>query len=524
MDKKTLHDFGAGISRYEQYRDWVFPLMLMLAIGVAFSFCMQGWTDSLLQQHPFRQTQTAITVQYLLKGGNLIRYETPVFGPPWSIPMEFPLYQYLVYLLIKMTGYDLELSGRVVSFGFYLTIFYPLYILSRPFFPDRFRTIIVLALFCSSPEYLYWSRTFMIESTALALSVWYLYFVRSYLEIDSSAGIKSLHLVVIMVTGMLAAMTKVTTFFVYYLIGGLYLFLWIRNAGIDGKSFRYSREKLPFMLATLVLPFMAAIAWTRYSDYVKDCNPFGAYLQSANLTAWNFGTLDQKLNLHTWLSTLSRSISDIAGNFKIFCLLFCLLPLCTKRTVRVVLILLLLYLLPIVVFTNLYYVHNYYSYANGIILILAIALILSDLSMKGVIGHFVSLILLVLIVTTDGYRFYLDYLPLQGTQFRYQETKRCIDTHTQDTDVLVFFGADWSSEMPFYLEKRSSMFPDWLLKSENYRKAIANLKPYQVGAVLFCEKARNDVQWQQQKLIDLQLPSGGENIRINSCNIYFPPR
>ena len=188
----------------------------------------------------------------------------------------------------------------------------------------------------------------MIESTALALSFWYLYFIPNYLSGDESARNKRLLLVAIMATGMLAALTKVTTFCMYYLIGGLYLLsssVWQIMERLDIPSL--VKKNFPFLVTAIMLPLAAAFVWTRYSDSVKSFNPLGAHLTSTNLANWNFGTWEQKLNWNTWSDYFSRSLTDLFGELSLF--LHCgpaasLLP---QRTVGIVLLLVLLYLLPV---------------------------------------------------------------------------------------------------------------------------------------------------------------------------------
>src|SRR5262245_52526842 len=54
--------------------------------------------------NPFRQYQTATTARYVVRDGFQLAYETPVLGPPWSIPMEFPVYQASVAAVVRTTG------------------------------------------------------------------------------------------------------------------------------------------------------------------------------------------------------------------------------------------------------------------------------------------------------------------------------------------------------------------------------------------------------------------------------------
>ena len=141
-----------------------------------------GWWHSLLDQHGFRQTQTAISVWRLLEGGPWLAYETPVLGPPWSIPLEFPLYQWVVAFAVRLIGGPLDQTGRAVS----LVCFY----LKRPgglpapaaAAGGAAHAWAVIGLWLLSPQYIFWSRTCMIEMTAVCLGLWYLVAVTALVD------------------------------------------------------------------------------------------------------------------------------------------------------------------------------------------------------------------------------------------------------------------------------------------------------------------------------------------------------
>jgi len=219
---------GARFHLIKLCKDRVFLFLFILTALTSLYYAIQGWDGSLMQRYAFRQTQTAITVQQMLKGGPLLQYETPVLGPPWSIPLEFPLYQYIVYILVKLTGYSLEPAGRLVSLLFFGSLLFPFYFLTKPYFADSSRGYIALLLLCSSPQYLFWSRSFLIESTVLALSLWYLYFLKKQCDREvnyaQNSGKSFLLLALILGTGAIAAITKVTTFFIYASIVALFVF------------------------------------------------------------------------------------------------------------------------------------------------------------------------------------------------------------------------------------------------------------------------------------------------------------
>ena len=78
--------------------------------------------------YTFRNTQTAWGIRSVANGAlSPFSIETPVLGPPWKIPFEFPLYQMIAGLLSRVTGYSTVLSGRLTSLTFFImagVIFY----------------------------------------------------------------------------------------------------------------------------------------------------------------------------------------------------------------------------------------------------------------------------------------------------------------------------------------------------------------------------------------------------------------
>src|SRR5271154_4345091 len=89
----------------------------LLGLSLLFSLWVTtvGWHNSIFDFHGFRQAQTAISAESIRNGGPILRYETPVLGPPWSLPFEFPLYQALVALLARIFGTPIDQTGRFVS-------------------------------------------------------------------------------------------------------------------------------------------------------------------------------------------------------------------------------------------------------------------------------------------------------------------------------------------------------------------------------------------------------------------------
>ncbi len=84
--------------------------------------------------------------------------------------LSFSLYQGVVAILSHKLGLPLTTTGRLVSGLFFLAVLIPLWFLVREMkLGLRFYFFSALLLLFS-PLYLYWSRTFMIESTAVFLA------------------------------------------------------------------------------------------------------------------------------------------------------------------------------------------------------------------------------------------------------------------------------------------------------------------------------------------------------------------
>jgi hypothetical protein len=157
------------------------------------------WNQPLVGEHGFRQTQTALSVFWLLRGGPWLAYWTPVLGPPWSIPFEFPLFQWIVALLARM-GVGLDPAGRCVAWAFGVLALFPLRRIATHLDIDPW---IVGCLYLASPLYLYWSTAFLIDTCALFLCT---EFLALMMEDKWILG---------MFVGILAALVKLPSFVIF---------------------------------------------------------------------------------------------------------------------------------------------------------------------------------------------------------------------------------------------------------------------------------------------------------------------
>jgi hypothetical protein len=474
-----------------------------------------GWGSSIAGIHGFRQTQTAITAYYLKLGGPWFAYETPVLGAPWSIPFEFPLYQWMVAAVSGMLGTPLDQTGRAVSVAcFYLTLL-PMTLLLRDLGVSPWQRWLSAAMMLMTPLYLFWSRAFMIESLALLLSMTALAVAARCMRESPRATL----LVLGAAFGMLAAMVKITTFFPFALgIGALAVWRWNSLAGEAGGT--RARQAGAIIFCLVVLPLIAAIAWTRFADSIKALNPSAAgFITSEALQSWNFGTLQQRLSGAPF-EIVFRMLRDLFGHAELAVLLLVILPF-AGRFRKLMLAGVLIVVATLFTFTNLHVVHNYYQYAIGIFLVIAMALGLAHLIEREDRWRWAGLALLGLLLFFQ-------------TRIDWPSVNRTEDTAllavadaakrlTMPDEVLLIYGEDWSSVLPYYSERRAlmdrvtGMDPDGA-KSRSAFSAMADVK---IGAMLFCRPARHAPDKMLRLLIHHRM-SPEVAFSNEACQIHLP--
>jgi hypothetical protein len=444
------------------------------ALAAHFWFACAGWGNSLVDTHPFRQTQTAMSTYWMMRDGFRLDYATPVLGAPWSIPMEFPFYEATVAVLAKATGLPLDQSGRAVALFFFYAALPAIWLLLRRLGTPAGHRWLFLGLVLTCPVYLFFSRTFLIESTAFCLSAWFLFFFHAALQPKRWAGIAAAALF-----GVLAGLAKVTTLAVFLAAAAAFFSyaVWQRRAEWRQLVLRAGAAILPGVLA--------AAWWVAYCDGIKRQNVFGAMLVSTEQHAWNYGPLVQRFDPAFWRQFGVQLEKAVVSSGSLF-LIAGLALLFLRDSARLAVALLLVALAGPLVFTNLYFVHDYYLYSSGIFFLALLALPLRDLLTRTSLapGLRLGLVAMVLVAQVAGYlRF---YHPMQVTASpQAPELARAIALATQPDDVLVGFGLDWNPVLPYYSGRRAVMVPNRFIRDEPaIERALAGLGPTRVGAIV----------------------------------------
>jgi hypothetical protein len=429
----------------------VISSILLLSLALAGYDLWIGLKNPIIDFFGFRQTQTAISAYWIQKGGPWLAYETPVLGAPWSIPFEFPVYQ-LLTALVASSGLPLDVAGRLVSFAFFIGALAPLWLLLRSFGFRPSVFAIIGAIYISAPIYAFWGRTVMIESAAVFFGLSWLAFVAAYLK-RPNFGL----LVVAIACGCLAVLTKSTTFPGFGILGGLFFAASIFYAWRRG-SFHSRLNTFVKAFLACALPLAVGFAWLLYSDAVKAHNPFGAGLTQAALPGWYHGTIAQRLSLQFWRDAiLERAGPDIFGYSLILVPLIIGAGLTSRRHAVPILLSAVAFLTPLLLFTNLHLIHNYYQTANAIFALAAVGFSIAALLERNKV---IATCALACVLLGQWAYFRNVYIPIiESSRFsddsdRY-EIGLLAKSLTSPSDGLLVLGDTFSSEIPYYAERKS---------------------------------------------------------------------
>jgi hypothetical protein len=482
-----------------------------------------GWHRTIFDNHGFRQAQTAITTYYF-KYGNFLNYETPVLGPPWSIPFEFPLYQALVAATAKILPLHLDQAGRLISVLFFYATFVPFFVILRSRGASKIGAMVTLALFAISPFYLFWSRTFMIESTALFLAVSYLALVTTVTRADQVSALDRWGpLIGIAFLGSLAGLTKVTTFAAFWLaaIALILLKLW---KDWQAGHFKISRAAR-LLVSAILVPVVFSYGWTAHADSLKSQNPMGFFLTSNVLQKWNFGTFDQRLNPQSYTNFafmgIGHVIDNLTGSRFIILLALALLIGLGRRSLVMFLVCLGLYVSAIAIFFNLHMIHSYYAYANAIFLIAAIGFCFNAAWESGVVRRWAAVGVFALAIGVSIAQYFREYYEMQNTNAPGRPfAAAVIDRETSPASALLVYGLDWSSEFPYQAHRRA--LTAWKAPGEiALQHAIVNLGIPNIGALVVCDKDRS-----LSPALVANMRSAGfaarRQLTADNCDIFLP--
>lgn len=412
----------------------------------------RGWYQPNLIGCEFRQTQTAMSALFIQREHNFsLAYPTPVMGAPWSIPLEFPLYQWAVVGLSNATSTPLIQAGRTVSLVcFYLTL-PALYLLLALLGLGSSQRLLVLAFVLSCPLYIFYAQSFLIENMGWMFGLWFLLgFMRAT---EQRAGAWWL---LAAAAGSGAALVKVTTlaFFLLPAVAwGIWL-LWRERPSRHQGSRKTWLRIIGQSILSLALPIVMAEVWIRYTDAIKAQSVGGAFLVSSHQRGYIFG-IGVRFSWEYWSQHFAILFLEIASWPVLTVALAAVIW--TRRWWPVTAVLVGCFFAVQVVFPILYAWHSYYYITNAFLLMVVIGLAADGL-LRSRLPRAVAWSVVFGLLGLQAWTFYRVHYPiLTDPHPRDNVIPRVMRLVTELNDVMVVAGDDWNSIYPFYSERRTLM-------------------------------------------------------------------
>ncbi|MCL6690568.1 glycosyltransferase family 39 protein [Pseudomonas sp. R3.Fl] len=495
--------------------------LLSLAILAFSCFIALYYADQLpLEAHAFRQTQTALTSYWFIKDGFQLAYETPVAGAPWSVPFEFPIYQIIVSVISKTLSLSLIGTGRIVSYAFLLLCIIPTWAICRTLKLPKTTIYIFTSLFLSSPIYLFWGRTFMIETTALFFSILAIYYFIKYLQTRSIENALIFSLIV-----SISALQKATTA-LPTLATLCAILLLIELQYSKNFSTLLSRRNILHLVILFAVPLIVCIAWTHYTDLIKLRSPMGQQLTSSALSKWNWGTIWQRFSSDLYVNVIwQRTLNGNLGGFLGLSVVLGGLSFTPPKAKLVIAASLALGLAPFLIFTNLHIIHDYYQTANTVFLIFSVSIALAygleEISKPSLISF------ILLFIITNNYlqysgNYYQRTLATFGPETEDRLIASAIKGNTDSNESAVIFGKDWSSAISFLSQRKSLTVPEWLYEHEKVLKFPEKyLGTSKLGAIVVCPKTTKTTP---AELMSWATEKGWKVSELSECYIALPEK
>lgn len=500
---------------------WFSAFALLILFGYS-------WSMPPIDASGFRQTQTALTIDWMVRGGPWLGYVTPLLGAPWAIPFEFPLYQWLAALLSSATGLSVDNSARVVSTVFHVGCIWMVYRVLLAIRPDRVLALSITGAFAVSPYAQFWGRSVMIESTAVFFG---LVFVWAMACLRSSP--RAWLGLVAVAAAVLSALVKVTTFFGFAAFVALaFAWLAVREHGWRPQWLAEHWKLLAWGALSALAVLGVITLWLHYADVLKAQSPLGQQITSESLSTWNYGTLQQKLDPATWYGTVfKKRFSGAVGSNWVF-LIFLVAGLWMRGIRAAVAVLLLAYLAPVAVFTNLHIAHPYYQAANIVFATSIVGLVLwstilrAEAACKPRRGVALA-VFLCMLSTGFGLAHYLKNMKEAREPTPVSQIAALIRSSTPEQGVIVVVGQDWSSELPYQAGRRAVMIPDWASDAalQSLASSDESLGGLPLAAMVDCPNGIGStpqrVAWQAQILA--RYATGSQKQVLAGCEVWLRP-
>jgi hypothetical protein len=210
---------------------------------------------------------------------------------------------------------------------------------------------------------------------------------------------------------------------------------------------------------------VAAWLWTAQADRIKESQPLTGFLTSDALVEWNFGTVAQRLSTATW-TTIADRVTDTITGAGILAIALAAVVLWTRRSALEAIALagwVAVAVVPLLVFTNLYYVHSYYLIAAYPALVAAVAVGLAVVARQvgpTVVRQRVALAVGSLVVLTTSAVSAAGLASLSAYRHNAAIPALAVAMRAESApeDRWIMVGCDWDPVYLFYADREGVMF------------------------------------------------------------------
>lgn len=501
-------------------KSWLPFILLGGAVLAHFQLVTMGWEWGFMIGHEFRQTQTALITYFIDQQNNFsIDYETPLFGPPWKQPLELPVYQWVVVLVMR--GFELpdfEAARSVSAACFYLALPAIWLLLKRCRLTSQ-QICVVISLVLVCPVYIFYSRAFLIDPMAFLFSAW---FLLSFVSTMDSRRIR--WFVACTILGTLAALLKSLVFLVWLFPAFLYGIncLWT-NWKAGGRTAAW--QTVLWGMGVVVIPLVLLHWWVGYTDAIKSVSPVTAVFTSEGLSSGNFGlfSLEARFSWHTWHHMFIRWSEVLTVPWVIGLYLLAGVMFCQNRR-WAILTAFGLFMFGQLTIPYAYMGQDYYFYACAVFAVIALGFAALGFWEKVSWPHWLRSFLFVVPFAALTGSYLSGYYPLQ--QLESHGGSGLTDAMGEivpEDGVVVIQGDDWSAIRPYYMKRKSFMIRNGMERNADYMDfGLANLRTERVEALIVSRDLERQQDWSDSVTAKLGLnswPTMGNDRFL----VYFHP-
>lgn len=258
-------------------------LFFCLLASLGFWTVASGWRVRTQSAVGEREVQTMLSAHFIQQESDFsLAYPTPALGRPWSIPVEFPLFQWTSVVASNLTGHDLADTGRRLGLlCFYLSLAALFWVLLDLGLTPAV-SLIGLGLLAGNGFCLNQAAAFQGESMAVMLAAWFLAGIMRGLT-TGRRGWFGLAILVGSAAGAIHART-LGVFHVLVLGGSILWLVRNRAAGLTWATGAW------WVVAGL-LPWVAVDRWMHYAAAVRKLNPNAQDLTAVGMSGLSFAPL-----------------------------------------------------------------------------------------------------------------------------------------------------------------------------------------------------------------------------------------